>query len=557
MSSACKSVMETATKAFVACSAIPQLSSVRLRGQENPAWDVMSIQAVWSSASPVAGAKRSHTTNDVIAINEGTFAGRIFTSDPSVHSIEDASCIRAFSTDMNKQVVIFKNSKGDFILELWDDLEGLEKSVSLTDLDAHGDVYLDDSLGCLAVAPSDGGKCAVVYVAEEKKPKTSSFTKGFGAEFKPPAADGGNDDELRGREFDYVEDWGEQLVGKSQTVVVRLDLDTGKATVFSRESFGVEKDNPNVHKVLPDDFCVGKLVFGASADVVYGQAVTTAKRRLGFVYCDNRPAHIFKLDMSDGGKYSVLSNDSDQISARQPKFSQESATLLWLERDLGLDSIYPGSHANCVRVMKKKADGPPEILVDVVKEFEPETDTFAGIYPVNAWPKHQFSVGDSHVAINSVVGSKPVSVLVNLKTGKHTVLGTHKIVHDVKQVGPDAFVMAGETHDCLTQPQIFITTVQISNDEVEVTSTRSWPAVRPKSIIFFQVSEVISRSGTGPILPATAARSSSDPFMSGPRTLPSRGVCHSLSGYTAGRSQSSRTASMPKSSTSWLLVMLS
>ena len=95
--------------------------------------------------------------------------------------------------------------------------------------------------------------------------------------------------------------------------------------------------------MLPDDFCVGKLVFGPNADVVYGQAVTTAKRRLGFVYCDNRPAHIFKLDMSDGGKYSVLSSDSDQISARQPKFSQESATLLWLERDLGLDSIYPGT----------------------------------------------------------------------------------------------------------------------------------------------------------------------------------------------------------------------
>ena len=59
--------------------------------------------------------------------------------------------------------------------------------------------------------------------------------------------DGG--DESKGREYDYVEDWGEQLVGKSQTVIVRLALDTGKVDVIARKSFGVEKDNPNVHKV--------------------------------------------------------------------------------------------------------------------------------------------------------------------------------------------------------------------------------------------------------------------------------------------------------------------
>ena len=81
--------------------------------------------------------------------------------------------------------MIFKNSKGDFILELWDDCTGLVKTVSLTDLDAHGDVYLDDSLGSLAVAPSPSGSCTVAYVAEEKRPKAVAFTKGFGASFKP------------------------------------------------------------------------------------------------------------------------------------------------------------------------------------------------------------------------------------------------------------------------------------------------------------------------------------------------------------------------------------
>ena len=52
--------------------------------------------------------------------------------------------------------------------------------VSLSDLDAHGDVYLDDSLGSLVVSGS-----SVYYIAEEKRPKAVSFTKGFGATFKP------------------------------------------------------------------------------------------------------------------------------------------------------------------------------------------------------------------------------------------------------------------------------------------------------------------------------------------------------------------------------------
>ena len=62
-------------------------------------------------------------------------------------------------------------------------------------------------------------------------------------------SDDGGGDESKGREYDYVEDWGEQLVGKSQTVIVKLALDTGKVDVIARKSFGVEKDNPNVHKV--------------------------------------------------------------------------------------------------------------------------------------------------------------------------------------------------------------------------------------------------------------------------------------------------------------------
>ena len=56
----------------------------------------------------------------------------------------------------------------------------------------------------------------------------------------------------------------------------------------------------------------------------------------------------------DSGSYEAVSSDNGQVSARSPKFIKPSGgTLLWLERDLGIDGIYPGTHANCVRLMKR------------------------------------------------------------------------------------------------------------------------------------------------------------------------------------------------------------
>ena len=40
-------------------------------------------------------------------------------SDAIVKAMDDSSSIRAFSEDFSQEVVIFKNSKGDFILESW------------------------------------------------------------------------------------------------------------------------------------------------------------------------------------------------------------------------------------------------------------------------------------------------------------------------------------------------------------------------------------------------------------------------------------------------------
>ena len=52
------------------------------------------------------------------------------------------------------------------------------KSINLTDLNAHGEVYFDGELGSVAIN-QQGTK--VAYIAEEKRPKSEPFFKGFGA----------------------------------------------------------------------------------------------------------------------------------------------------------------------------------------------------------------------------------------------------------------------------------------------------------------------------------------------------------------------------------------
>ena len=51
------------------------------------------------------------------------------------------------------------------------------KSVNLSDINAHGDVYMDAELGSVAIN-QQGTK--VAYIAEEKRPKSDPFLKGYG-----------------------------------------------------------------------------------------------------------------------------------------------------------------------------------------------------------------------------------------------------------------------------------------------------------------------------------------------------------------------------------------
>ena len=117
------------------------------------------------------------------------------------------------------------------------------KTINLSDVDAHGMVYFDNELGGMVLNPS-GTK--VAYIAEAKKPKNSPFFP-----TKNNKANGGKDEPQDfGKEFSYTEEWGEQLVGKSQSVIAIFDLETCSVDVLQ--------------DLVPEDLCPGKVIIHKS-----------------------------------------------------------------------------------------------------------------------------------------------------------------------------------------------------------------------------------------------------------------------------------------------------
>ena len=128
-----------------------------------------------------------------------------------------------------------KNDKGDdvTILEVWSS-QNISKMVNLTELDLHGMVYFDNELGGLVLNPS-GTKAA--YIAEAKKAKNEPFFPVKSTETKAGT--------IHGQEFAFKEEWGEQLLGRCQSVIVITDLNSGQVEVLQ--------------DLVPDKYCPGQL----------------------------------------------------------------------------------------------------------------------------------------------------------------------------------------------------------------------------------------------------------------------------------------------------------
>ncbi len=139
-----------------------------------------------------------------------------------------------------------------------------------------------------------------------------------------------------GQEFQYKPTFGEQLVGKHQSVVVLLDLISEKFEVLNTNVF------PKGHQP-------GQLTFYEDNTLI-GITVDLSAIYLGLIFCSNRPSVIFSLDVQEPkSTFKVLTEKS--MGSKSPRVMDN--LLIWLERDLGADNDnYPGPHQTYFRVMK-------------------------------------------------------------------------------------------------------------------------------------------------------------------------------------------------------------
>ncbi len=286
-------MVKSATAAFSEAFAVPNLSSLKFEDERNPNF----VKSVWSQLSPEIGKKRSFakfysTNGDVNFTTPFPFEAGEFVSD------------RRNGTEI--VVSKTKNPKGDeiFVIEVLNN-KSVIKTINLSDLDICGNVYFDSELGGVVLNP-DASKAA--FIAEKKRPKTTPFFPRSKAEANTNETDKKEEFSNFGKEYEYVEEWGEQLLGKSQPVIVTVDMATYEVKVADSES-------------IPDDKSFGELQWIGNDDLV-GIAVHNAPYRLGLIYCSNRPMDLFKLDLKSG-EYKTLRGQSDSkhgLTIRNPRY---------------------------------------------------------------------------------------------------------------------------------------------------------------------------------------------------------------------------------------------
>ena len=298
------------------------------------------------------------------------------------------------SGDVSVEILKTKNDKGD-------DMEGLtvynvntlyRRSVNLTDLDLHGAAYFDQELGGIAI---NRQRTKAAFIAEAKKPKNKPFMKA--------KADVGGDKkeeekEPFGQEYAFREEFGEQMVGKGRPVIVVVDLETMKVSLPYQNAIAA-------------GWAPGQLVF-ADGDRLIGIAVKTEPRRLGMVFCTNRPAVIFSL--TESGEYTVLSKDHGGVAARRPRVSPDGQTVVWIERDLAQKHLYPGPHQACFRLVKfDLAAESCKVVVPAVQEAK--SGAFAGLYE-GCLPRKAFSDSGRFLVCNANVGAVIRPLICDLRT---------------------------------------------------------------------------------------------------------------------------------------------
>ncbi|XP_037385080.1 acylamino-acid-releasing enzyme [Talpa occidentalis] len=281
-------------------------------------------------------------------------------------------------------------------LEVWEKNRKL-KSFNLSALEKHGPVYEDDCFGCLSWSHSE---THLLYVAEKKRPKAESF-------FQTKALDvSGSDDEMtrpkkpdqavKGDQFVFYEDWGENMVSKSIPVLCVLDVESGNISVLEG---------------VPENVSPGQAFWAPGDTGVVFVGWWHEPFRLGIRFCSNRRSALYYVDLT-GGQCELLSGASLAVSS--PRLSPDHCRVIYLQ----YPSLVP--HHQCSQLcLYDWYTKVTSVVVDIVPRQLGEN--FSGIYcsllPLGCW-----AADSQRVVFDSAQRSRQDLFVVDTQVGSVTSL---------------------------------------------------------------------------------------------------------------------------------------
>ncbi|XP_022905429.2 acylamino-acid-releasing enzyme-like isoform X1 [Onthophagus taurus] len=366
-------------KTYRSLSQIPALAGARLSNNGT------IIKSVWTQRNLDKGKstkfQRMHILQNFVKIAE-------------VPPVDISSELMRSTSKSEKFQCVVRENDGKQYLEIWTN-DNLSRCVDLKALDIHGDIYTDGEFGSLEFSPDEK---KVIYVAELKPPKTEPFIKRKNPDKPENNGDASNtkDEIIKGQEYVFRQDWGEQLVNKKQSTLVQYDI---------------ESDTFDVIKGIPEGVCPAKPIWSENGKSIVGIAYKSEPRKLGLIYCTNRLSTVFQIDFEEN--YVELNLENKSI--KEPRLTPDGLTLIWLQRSAN------GPHAACMSLMKTNFPITPDSAIDNVVDIVPNqididnNRIFYGLYnqgfPNRCWASNR------RVLLSTNQQNTIDSYVINIDTG--------------------------------------------------------------------------------------------------------------------------------------------
>ncbi|XP_052740121.1 acylamino-acid-releasing enzyme [Bicyclus anynana] len=423
--------MEDVIKSYKTLTKIPSITDGRLNN------NATRVTSRWAIRNLDKGKQTHYLVDYLLDDNLGVVSQSPFGVDISHEILTAVSPKETFKAVIREAKDDKDGSKKKFFLEVWSSA-GLKHSIDLNALDIHGDVYADAEFGSLDWSSDETN---VVYVAEKKVKKSEPFIKRKSVDdIITPASRKPEP----GQEHLYRDDWGEQLAGKIETVVVVCKLPEETFTVLDFVPGG-----PGQVRFLPD----GETIVGVTWE-------TKTLGRLGLIYCTNRPSFVFCITFT--GTFKILSGENKAV--RSPRVAP-NGDLFWLQREAH------GPHHACHQLVRLAADDVKilldsedeeiddklvSVVVDIVeKELEISNGVFYGIY-CGSLPSKCFSEDSKKLVFSTQQQNEIRSYVVDTETRKLVdITNNRKALGSTSVLCVQSDVILASFSSLTTPPQLF------------------------------------------------------------------------------------------------------